>query len=181
MNNKFSLFSLNDFLKNSSTNQIKKMLFTFKCSINKDIEEFLYNKSITFEKKLRARTYLLIENNTYKIAGYFSIAINVLYAEEISKELLLEIGNLNSPKDIPCLLIGQIAKSDDFKDIKLGNYLMDLSIEKLEQTNQIIGGRFILLDAINNKKIIKFYEEFGFFKIEDYFNKESIKMIKPFY
>ena len=114
-----------------------------------------------------------------KVAGYFSIAISVLYANEVEEDILLEI-DLQAIKDIPCMLIGQIAKSDDYKDIKLGNLLMEHAIEKLETTSRVVGGRFILLDALNNEKIIKFYEEFGFFKIED-INKDSVKMIRPFY
>ena len=181
MKNKFIFYSLQNLIEIYSTNQIKKFLKTFKCSINKDIENFLYNKAITFEKKLRARTYLLFEKKNKKIAGYFSIAISVLYANEVKEKILLEIGDLQTKKDIPCLLIGQIAKADDYKDIKLGNFLMEYAIKQLEITNNIIGGRFILLDAINNEKIIDFYKSFGFFEIEEIKNKENIKMIRSFY
>jgi hypothetical protein len=121
--NKFIFYPLLSLIENYSKHQIKKFLKTFKCSLNKDIEDFLHNKAITFEKKLRARTYLLVEKENKKIAGYFSIAINVLYAKEIDKNTLLRIGDLLTLKDIPCLLIGQIAKADDYKDIKLGDLL----------------------------------------------------------
>lgn len=178
----FNLYSLQDFLNKYSSNQVKKLLKTFQCSLNKDIEDFLYNKAITFEKKLRSRTYLLLNQDTLEVAGYFSIAISVLYADEIKEKILLEIGDLQIKKDIPCLLIGQIAKSDNYKGIKLGNILMEHAIKKLEITNKIVGGRFILLDALNNEKIISFYKEFGFFEIEEINKeKESIKMIRPFY
>ena len=180
MKNKFIFYSLQNLIEIYSTNQIKKLLKTFKCSVNKDIENFLHNKAITFEKKLRAKTYLLFDKGNKKLAGYFSIAISVLYANEVKEKILLEIGDLQTRRDIPCLLIGQIAKSDDYKDVKLGNFLMEHAIKKLEIVNKIIGGRFILLDAINNKKIIKFYESFGFFAIERS-NRDSIKMIRPFY
>jgi len=93
---------------------------------------------------------------------------------------LFKIGDLNNTKDIPCFLIGQLAKSDKFLNKKLGRNIMDLAIEKIETAQKIVGGRFILLDAVNNEKVIKFYEEFGFFKIE-HSTKENIKMIKPFY
>jgi len=42
----------------------------------------------------------------------------------------------------------------------------------------LFNGRFVLLDAINNEKIISFYEENGFIPIENLDeNKEIIKMI----
>ena len=179
--NNFNLYSLQEFLDKFSSNQVKKFLNTFKCSLNQDIENFLYNKAITFEKKLRARTYLLLNKNTLEVAGYFSIAISMLYANEVKEKILLEIGDLQTKKDIPCLLIGQIAKSDNYKNVKLGDTLMEHAIEKLEVANEIIGGRFILLDAINNEKIINFYKSFGFFEIEEIKSKENIKMIRSFY
>jgi ribosomal protein S18 acetylase RimI-like enzyme len=146
------------------------------------MENFLHNKAITFEKKLRARTYLLIDTPLLQVAGYFSVAISILYASKIDKETLLKIGDLPEVKDIPCLLIGQLAKSDNFKNLKIGNELLDLAICKLEEANQIVGGRFILVDALNNEKVINFYKENGFFEIEKIDNKKpSIKMIRPFY
>jgi len=180
--NDFNLYSLQEFLDKFSSNQVKKFLKTFKCSLNKDIENFLYKKAITFEKKLRTRTYLLLNKDTLEVTGYFSIAISVLYANEVEEKILLKIGDLQESKDIPCLLIGQIAKSDNYKNVKLGDTLMEYAIEKLEAANKIIGGRFILLDAIHNEKVIDFYKNFGFFKIE-HINKEkeNIKMIRPFY
>jgi len=180
MKSNFVLYPLQEFLDKFSSNQVKKILKTFKCNLNQDVVDFLYNKSITFEKKLRAKTYLLIEQETKKIAGYFTIAISVLYAKEIDKEVLFKIGDLNNTKDIPCFLIGQLAKSDKFQNKKLGSYIMKSALNKLKEANKIVGGRFILLDAVNNEKVIKFYEEFGFFKIE-HSTKENIKMIKPFY
>ena len=86
MTNKFIFYSLQDLIENYSINQVKNFLKTFKCNINKDIENFLHNKAITFEKKLRARTYLLFEKENKKIAGYFSIAISVLYANEVEEK-----------------------------------------------------------------------------------------------
>jgi len=100
----FNLYSLQDFLNKYSSNQVKKLLKTFQCSLNKDIEDFLYNKAITFEKKLRSRTYLLLNQDTLEVAGYFSIAISVLYADEIKEKIFLEIGDLQIKKGYPLLV-----------------------------------------------------------------------------
>ena len=56
-----------------------------------------------------------------------------------------------------------IGKSDEYEDLK--------GVE-------ILNGRFILLDSINDKKVIKFYEENGFKLIENP-KKESVKMVYP--
>ncbi len=45
----YSRFKLADLLANKSTNQIKKLLKTFVCTKNIDVQDFLHNKAITFE------------------------------------------------------------------------------------------------------------------------------------
>lgn len=58
----YSRFKLADLLANKSTNQIKKLLKTFVCTKNADVQDFLHNKAITFERNLRSYTYLYISN-----------------------------------------------------------------------------------------------------------------------
>ena len=59
----FSRFSLSEIIQNSnSNNKIKKLLQTFKCNQNLDLQDFLHNKALVFEKNLRSRTYLYIDN-----------------------------------------------------------------------------------------------------------------------
>jgi hypothetical protein len=41
--------------KNKSNRKVKKILETFKCKKNKDIENFLHNNAITFEKKIKSK------------------------------------------------------------------------------------------------------------------------------
>lgn len=73
--NLYSCYKLADFLTTQSTNQVKKILKTFVCTRNADVEDFLQNKATTFEKYLRSRTYLYINNQNKKIEAYFSIGI----------------------------------------------------------------------------------------------------------
>ena len=86
----FSLFPLEEVLKiTSSSTKAKKLLKTFQCSRNIDLQDFLYNKAITFEKHFRARTYLYISNDTQEVAAYFTIAISVLFTDGISEDVVL--------------------------------------------------------------------------------------------
>ena len=66
---------------------INNLLNKFSCSQDLDIENFLKEKAIKFERLLKARTYLilneeeLIDSNdisNVNIYGYFSIALKVL-------------------------------------------------------------------------------------------------------
>ena len=179
----FSCFSLSEIIdKSISNNKIKKLLQTFKCIKNIDLQDFLHNKALVFEKNLRSRTYLYIDNNTKNVVAYFTIAINTLYTDNISlKVIKLLDGYRDDTKSIPCFLIGQLGKSDLYKDIKIGQFIIEDAIEIIDNSQISLGGRFILLDSINIKEVILFYESNLFFAIENNQELDSIKMIKPYF
>jgi len=175
---RYKLYSLKELLDNSSQSQIKKLFKTFKCLRNRDLENFLHNKAITFEKNGRSRSYIYIDVLEKKVIAYFTISISSLSVENFSKETIKYLyGQEIKLKCLPTYLIGQIGKSDNCKE-KIGKILIKKAIKTIIKSYEILNGRFILLDAINNPKIIKFYEKNGFHIIENpTSNKEVIKMI----
>lgn len=87
--NTFSLFQLSEIIySHQSTSQVKKLLKTFSCTRNRDLEDLLHNRSLTFEKHLRSRTHLYVNNETKEIAAYFTIAISMLYTDHISAKTI---------------------------------------------------------------------------------------------
>ena len=179
----FSFFSLSEIIQSTDSNRkVKKLLETFSCTRNTDLQDFLYNRAATFEKNLRSRTYLYIDNDMQEIAAYFTITISTLHTDGISPEVIeLLDGYKDDIASIPCFLIGQLGKSDKFEPYKIGEYILDDAIEIIDQSQNALGGRFILLDAINKEQVIKFYETNAFFPIENDPDSESIKMIKPYF
>jgi hypothetical protein len=179
----FSLFSLSEILENTdSKRKVKKLLETFSCTQNIDFQEFLYNKAITFETNLRSKTYLYIDNITQDVIAYFTITITTLHTDGISPKVIkLLDGYKDNTISIPCFLIGQLGKSDKLKSYKIGHYILNDAVEIINQSQKYLGGRFILLDAINKIEVINFYKSNAFFPIEDNPDSESIKMIKPYF
>ena len=179
----FSLFSLSEIIQKSSSNRkVKRLLETFACAKNRDLQEFLYDKAITFEKNLRARTYLYVDNATQEVVAYFTIAISILHTDGISPEIIeLLDGYKDDVTSIPCFLIGQLGKSDRFELRKIGEFVLSDAIDIIDQSQESLGGRFILLDAVNRERLIEFYKDNAFFPIESDKDSESIKMIKPYF
>lgn len=179
----FSFFPLSEIIQTlPSKTKVKKLLETFICSKNSDLQDFLHDQAMTFESHLRSRTYIYLDNETREIAAYFTVAVNTLHTDGISSEVILLLdGYKDDIQTIPCFLIGQVGKSDRHEAFKIGEYILADAVEIINLAQQALGGRFILLDAINQPKVIAFYQQNTFFSIEEDEGQESIKMIKPYF
>jgi hypothetical protein len=179
----FSLFSLSEIIQSTNSNRkVKQLLETFTCTKNSDLQDFLHHRAVTFEKNLRSRSYLYIANGTQEVVAYFTVTINTLHTEGISPKVVKILdGYKDDIVSIPCFLIGQLGKSDMYEPRKIGEFILDDAIEMIDKSQNTLGGRFILLDAINVGKVIEFYKDNAFFPIETSATSESIKMIKPYF
>ena len=177
----YSRFKLADLLANKSTNQIKKLLKTFICTKNTDVQDFLHNKAITFERNLRSCTYLYVSNADKSVAGYFSIGITYTLTNKLDKAVVKFLdGYTDETIAIPCYLVGQLGKNDKCKD-KIGKFLLDDALSFVDKAQGILKGRFVLIDSVNDDKVINFYKENSFIALENDKSLKSIKMIKPYF
>ena len=177
-----SLFSLSELKAKCSKNKIKKLLRTFKCKRNEDLEHFFHNTSLLFENKLRSKTYLYIHNMTKNVVAYFTISIKTLSVNGLKDDTIKRLDGSDNKSicSIPCFLIGQLGKSESSSRIK-GDFIINDAVEIIDQAQKSLGGRFIMIDSINNSKVILFYEKHGFLPIEEDKSSESVKMIKPYF
>lgn len=180
-----SQYKLMDLLAENSTNQVKKLLKTFSCKINNDLQDFLHSKAVTFERNLRSRTYLYANNKNKGIVAYFTLAINYLETDKFKSEIIQILSGYASYADktnaIPCYLIGQLAISDEYRKQGIGNFLLTDALKIADNVQTSFGGRFVLIDSVNNDKVINFYEQNSFIAIENDKSLKSIKMIKPYF
>ena len=177
----YSRNKLADFIDTSSTNQVKKILKTFVCAKNADVQDFLHNKAITFERNLRSCTYLYVSNADKSVAGYFSLGITYTLTNKLDKAVVKFLdGYTDETIAIPCYLIGQLGKSDTCKE-KIGSFLLDDALSIIDKAQESLNGRFVLIDSVNDERVIKFYEQNSFIAIENDKSLKSIKMIKPYF
>ncbi|GAB4273956.1 hypothetical protein [Thermincola ferriacetica] len=74
------LIALEKFLEMASEEKVSEVISVFKCEKDPDIENFLKEKSIIYERKAKSRTYLVFDEDAmlageYKLLAYFAIAI----------------------------------------------------------------------------------------------------------
>ena len=177
----YSCFKLANLLAENSTNQVRKLLKTFSCAKNADVQDFLHNKAITFERNLRSCTYLYMNDESKSVSGYFSIGITYLLTNQLDKAVVKFLdGYTDETIAIPCYLVGQLGKSDECKG-KIGSYLLDEALNFIDKAQDILKGRFVLIDAVNEPKVLEFYKQNSFVAVENSTSNKSIKMVKPYF
>lgn len=115
-----------------------------------------------------------------RVEAFFSLALNVLDTANLSNTIKKKLSPINSKDDayIACFLIGQLGR-DDSSAVK-GQDILKVAISSLQTSRKLLGGKFILVDAVNNDKIIDFYVANGFKAISVDEDKQTIKMVMFF-
>jgi hypothetical protein len=185
------IISLTDLLRSGrEEEEINKLLFSFssiKIQHNPgadDVEHFLHNKAIQFEKMDLSRTYLVFSSYQKKpyLSGYFAISPRPLVIskknfQKIATSLqrrLMGVGHKTeqSSYEIKGFLLGQLGKnySEIAKKAKSlsGDDLLQLAYQKVQEAHRIVGGRILYLECEDHSKIKDFYIKNGFRELEDF-------------
>ena len=138
----------------------------FSCG-DKDLDDFFQNDAINYEEQLLGKSYYfyLKENKTI-IVCTFSLSNSSIDSRHLPnnrrKKLTENIPHEKSLYSYPATLIGRLGVNEDFGGKGIGTELMDfLKLWLLERENRT-ACRFLTVDAYNNKKTLKYYENNGF-------------------
>jgi hypothetical protein len=171
---------------------IIEMLKNFKSirtsGIKNDIEVFLQEKAIKFEKSSISSTYIVFSKNN-EILGYFTIANRSLVIpkenfEVLSKTQQKKLGNSaailrNGDLMTSSFLLGQLGKnySDGVKNLISGRELLTFAYNLFLKIKELINVKYIWLECQNEVKIISFYQNFGFKMLESMTSEEGLKVM----
>ena len=146
----------------------------------KDVELFLEEKAEEFEKRNRSRTYLVFDDETVVLLGYFTLSLNALpFRSEVSKNTIKRIDGFS--KDVTAagiVLIGQFGK-DAIAGSKLsGKLLLDICLEYVYKSQDIVGSRFVMLECLDVPQVVSFYKANGFTHLQMDANDKYLQMIR---
>ena len=85
--------------------------------------------------------------------------------------------------DFPCFLIGQLARNSDVKkELLSGEDLLEKAFSIIEVAVNAVGGRYILIECLDNEKLIAFYKRNGFSEIARIpdGNHQMVQMMRKF-
>jgi GNAT superfamily N-acetyltransferase len=156
----------------------------FSCRIE-EYSEWLRGDALRSQDDHIARTWLLRERSTGKIASYMSLIMDAIKLSFTEKEL----HNLNYPfKTIPAMKIAKLAVDETVlaRYKGLGSFMIKAAEEKAVSCNDdYCAARFLTVDADieHDEGVLAFYEKNGFIPNAELFNKnrKTISMRKDLY
>lgn len=160
-----------------------KVLNSFSCPKNPEIEKFFKETSFKFEKDHISRTYWILgsEPDSICILGYFALSFKEIdnTKMQISKTKVKKLhGKNKNATGISTYLIGQIGKNHAVKNnpIDLGE-ILKYAYGKIKEAQDTVGGRVVLIECEDNEKLIKLYEKNGF----EYLQRDKyVQMVSSF-
>jgi hypothetical protein len=163
---------------------IQNFLESFLCPKNIDVQSFLHNSAIPFEKRDISRTFLIL-NSESEILAYFSLSFKEvqLLSDELDKKSVKKLFSGFTPSNTDnrfrCFLIGQIGKNYSISNnlISLENILSDV-YSVLRYAYDSVGGRVVILECEDHQSLVSLYESKGFLRLQTNQLVQMFKFIK---
>lgn len=179
----YKIINLKDIYNTLGEERTKEILEDYKCELNPDVEYFLKEKAIIFSKQDISRTFLVMSDYQGKdvIVGYFAITNKATTVKKFiisnskRKKILryAEYNNDSKGYTIALPLIGQLGKNynNGYNKLISGDILLKFACDKIKETQNILGGRYVFLECEDIDKLREFYEDNGF----EYFGKRNLE------
>nr|DAQ69772.1 MAG TPA: hypothetical protein [Caudoviricetes sp.] len=170
----YKIINLIDIYNTLGEEKTKEILNDYKCELNHDVEYFLKEKAILFSKQDISRTFLVMNEYQGKdvIVGYFAITNKATTVKKFiisntkRKKILryAEYNNESKGYNIALPLIGQLGKNynNGYNKLITGDILLKFACDKIKETQNILGGRYVFLECEDIDKLREFYEDNGF-------------------
>ena len=164
--------------------ETNRSLSSFSCKIP-EYNDYLFHDSVRSLKDHIAKTWLLCEHKTGKIAAYMALIMDSIKLSFSEKEL----HNLNYPfRTIPAMKIAKLAVDADFSEKYkgIGTFLLNSAMGIATDCNDdYCAARFLTVDADieHDEGVLAFYEKNGFIPNAELYNKnrKTISMRKDIY
>lgn len=139
----------------------------FYCGEN-DLDDFLYNDALAYERDLMGKTYCwVLADDVTKVVGFVTLAnagIQTTHLQNNPKRHLHKnIAYNKQGRTYPAVLIGRIAVAKEFQGKKycIGYQIMNFIKKWFVTDDNKTGCRYVLVDAMNTEHTLKYYERNG--------------------
>ena len=127
----------------------------------RDLVDFLRDDALKNQKIFISTTFVaFIDSPDRKLVGYITLladSVRIRESEELEKRFIDKgIGY----SYLPAMKIGRMAVDEKFQGRGIGKSMIQFAIGIVEKMNELIGCRFLTVDAKTGAR--KFYEKIGF-------------------
>lgn len=176
----FSVVSVREMLEEldspeqSGESRVKAILSSFRCPMNRDVEQFIRTKAVEFDKQAIARSYVVLTSHQKKpvLVGYFTIALKSIRIEKSAlnrstRDRIKRFASYSKDTDTYTMsspLIAQLGKNyaDEYNRLITGDELLTFALEKVSEIHFLGGGRIVYLECEEQEKLLRFYQSHGF-------------------
>jgi hypothetical protein len=141
----------------TNTELLVQRIEEFRCVRDQQLESFLHDQAIRYERKGFGRTYLVFDVSSGKdhvppIAAFFTLAITATDYSGISRSRKEKVLGSKPGRDtyraFGGILIGQLARDDRYDSSFINGTELLMECEKyIEMGRRYIGGRIVYLDC----------------------------------
>lgn len=150
------------------TEEVATYCEPFRCG-DHDLDDFFSKDAFLYDTELLGKTYawINIEDPT-KILGLITLANDSVKAKNFvvtaRNRIQRSITNAKRGMNYPAVLIGRLGVSAEYrgKGFNIGSQIIDFIKGWFRVKDNKTGCRFIVVDAYNNEKTLRFYERNGF-------------------
>lgn len=174
---KYTQVSIMDMVNEVGEDKTKNILSHFSCPLNQDVEDFPRNKAIGFAQQKIAMTFLIyaLDDNQKGLVGYFTLAnkfVAVTDEGKLSnglKKRILKFSQYDEELNRYLLsmpLIAQLGRNyASPTDLYIpGNVLLDMACKKVQEAQDIIGGKTVYIECADSPKLYEFYSGNDFYE-----------------
>lgn len=140
------------------------------------LEGYLKKDALHDEYNNEMRTYIVIDDDTSEIVGYFSLKANIMAIEDDGVFLSL-----------PMIELANFAVNDIYKEVHLditglGKMIVsDFVIPIIEKVSNLIGAWGVCIYSLPQEHLIEFYKSIGFVRLPEQYEKRLHQRVKPSY
>ena len=159
-------FSIYELVFSPLDKDILSLCLPFSCG-DKDLDDFFQSDAINYDKQLLGKTYCYrLKEDKRVIVCAFTLSnssIDIRHLPNSRRKKLTEnIPHEKSLSTYPATLSGRLGVNKDFSGKGIGTKLIEfLKFWLIEKENRT-ACRFLTVDAYNNEKTLKYYENNGF-------------------
>lgn len=135
----------------------------FDCG-NELLNNYLKNQAGQDVKRKLSACFVLTENDTDYIMGFYTLSNNSIPLNCFPEQLLRKFPQ--SYKSIPTTLLGRLAIDNKFKGKGLGKILLIDALRRCFEISKEIGSFAVVVDPIDRQAEL-FYEKYDFIKLPD--------------